>query len=382
MSVKIRPYRRGGFEVDIVVKLADGAIIRNRKRSPVASRSGSLRWGQERERMIFQLGRLPERVPEPQQKEEVPTLEEFTPRYVEGHLVANRRKPSAIEAYRSILRTHLLPQLGKRRLDSIADEDIQSLKARLANKSPKTVNNVLSVLSTLLKTAKRWKVIPSFSIEIGLLKVARKPVEFYEFHQYADLVTAAEEMDTARQVTVLLGGDAGLRRGEIIALEWTDCDLRRSQLTVRQSEWMGHVTVPKGGQPRIIPMTRKLHAALVAHRHLRGPRVLYREDGNTLTSRVARNWLNSVQHRAGLRPTGLHILRHSFCSHLAMRGAPTKAIQELAGHQQLSTTQRYMHLAPSAREGAIRLLDDRSEGTSALGDILETGPSGLLRKEK
>ncbi|HEV3063318.1 MAG TPA: hypothetical protein VGY48_34050, partial [Vicinamibacterales bacterium] len=42
---------------------------------------------------------------------------------------------------------------------------------------------------------------------------------------------------------------------------------------------------------------------------------------------------------------------------LAMRGAPGRAIQELAGHSDLTTTQRYMHLSPAAVEGAIRLLD-------------------------
>jgi site-specific recombinase XerD len=57
------------------------------------------------------------------------------------------------------------------------------------------------------------------------------------------------------------------------------------------------------------------------------------------------------------------MLRHTFCSHLAMRGAPARAIQELAGHQDLGTTQRYMHLTPAASASAIRLLD---------GDGLET----------
>jgi site-specific recombinase XerD len=49
-------------------------------------------------------------------------------------------------------------------------------------------------------------------------------------------------------------------------------------------------------------------------------------------------------------------------SHLAMRGAPARAIQELAGHQDLSTTQRYMHLSPAAFESAIRLLDGTGSG--------------------
>jgi site-specific recombinase XerD len=46
-------------------------------------------------------------------------------------------------------------------------------------------------------------------------------------------------------------------------------------------------------------------------------------------------------------------IRHTFCSHLAMRGAPAKAIQELAGHADLTTTMRCMNLSPAARQDAI-----------------------------
>jgi site-specific recombinase XerD len=67
---------------------------------------------------------------------------------------------------------------------------------------------------------------------------------------------------------------------------------------------------------------------------------------------------------------GVHVLRHTFCSHLAMRGAPARAIQELAGHRDLSMTQRYMHVSPAAIESAIRLLDGSDRGRR--GEILET----------
>jgi len=67
--------------------------------------------------------------------------------------------------------------------------------------------------------------------------------------------------------------------------------------------------------------------------------------------------LQTVARQTNLRSNGAHILRHTFCSHLAMRGAPARAIQELAGHRDLSTTQRYMHLNPSAVADAIRLLE-------------------------
>ena len=72
--------------------------------------------------------------------------------------------------------------------------------------------------------------------------------------------------------------------------------------------------------------------------------------------------------RANVRK-GIHILRHTFCSHLAMRGAPVRAIQELVGHADLSMTQRYMHLSPAALDAAIKLLD-RPYFEKFRGDIL------------
>ncbi len=77
---------------------------------------------------------------------------------------------------------------------------------------------------------------------------------------------------------------------------------------------------------------------------------------------------------------GVHILRHSFCSHLAMRGAPARAIQELAGHKDLSMTQRYMHLSPAALDAAIRLLEQPAgppqagRAVQSFGDGVDTGP--------
>jgi len=55
-----------------------------------------------------------------------------------------------------------------------------------------------------------------------------------------------------------------------------------------------------------------------------------------------------------------------------MRGAPPKAIQELAGHADLTMTQRYMHLSPAALDAAISLLE-RPSGDQSCGDMLATG---------
>ena len=148
MSVKIRPFRSGGWEVDIRVLLPNGEELRERKKAPVTSKSGAQRWGQDRERHLLQHGR-----PEP--KKEVPTVQEFASRFLDGHARANRQKPSGIAAKETILRTHLLPIFASQRLDQIDSEQVQRLKLHLHGKAPKTVNNVLSVLNVLLKNESR-----------------------------------------------------------------------------------------------------------------------------------------------------------------------------------------------------------------------------------
>ena len=69
---------------------------------------------------------------------------------------------------------------------------------------------------------------------------------------------------------------------------------------------------------------------------------------------------------------GAHRLRHTFCSHLAMRGAKLLEIKELVGHRSVTTTQGYMHLSPAAADSAIQLLDNRG----SIGEIVETAVAG------
>ena len=232
-------------------------------------------------------------------------------------------------------------------------------------------------LSMLLKMAVKWKVMGAMPCSIELLKVSQRLPRFYEFGQYAALVEAAGKIDTSTLLVVLLGGDAGLRRGEMIGLRWCDVDLRRKQLLIEQSIWKGIADAPKSGHGRIIPMTDALASALQRHRHLRGERVLCVEDGTPATDKILRRWVTAAKRRAQLpvKPGALHILRHTFCSHLAMRGAPAKAIQELAGHENLMTTLRYMHLSPAARTSAIGLLNGRqgADDSVGFGDMVETG---------
>jgi site-specific recombinase XerD len=76
--------------------------------------------------------------------------------------------------------------------------------------------------------------------------------------------------------------------------------------------------------------------------------------------------LNRAIKRAGLGAFGWHTTRHTFASHLVMRGVPLKAVQELMGHATILMTMRYAHLAPDVARDAVKLLDlPMSEAHSA-----------------
>lgn len=378
MTVRTRAYkgRKGQWEVDIRFNDPDGNEVRQRVRAPVGSRTGAQKWGEEREKAL--LLRSYNKRGEDRSVREVPTLEAFWLRFEQEHVKAERHKPSTQRSTEQRFETHLRPLFGQVPLNKINNECVQKLKATMSKAAPKTVNNVLSTLSVMLNKAVEWGVLDALPCQIRLLKQTFHERDFYDFQTYDRMVSAAGRVGHVEKIIILLGGEAGLRMGEILALRWTALDFERGMLKVRESDWRGTVTSPKSGRTREVKMTDELSRALRAHKHLRGERVLTQEDGQPFTERMIRRRIEAVERRAEMEVTGrIHVLRHTFCSHLAMEGAAAKAIQELAGHANLTTTMRYMHLSPSARDEAVALLNRRRSNKgdgSTRGDILEMRP--------
>jgi integrase len=156
---------------------------------------------------------------------------------------------------------------------------------------------------------------------------------------------------------IVVGLKTGLRQGELLALRWDDVDLVTGRLVVRRAVARGVVGTPKGRRRREIPLSGEALGVLKAHRHLRGELVFCHEHGGMLEPDRTNRALWRACRKAALRRIGWHTLRHTFASHLVMRGVPLKAVQELLGHESIQMTMRYSHLTPDVRRDAVELLD-------------------------
>jgi site-specific recombinase XerD len=76
-----------------------------------------------------------------------------------------------------------------------------------------------------------------------------------------------------------------------------------------------------------------------------------------LTKNEAKAPLGRARRKAGIVALRWHDLRHTFASHLVMRGVPLEAVQELLGHATIEMTMRYGHLSPHVPRDAVRSLD-------------------------
>jgi len=300
-----------------------------------------------------------------QRKKVVPTLNEFA----DGVFLPKSKlenKHSSYLSKESILRIHIRPTLGDRRLDQIKYADIEDLKirvrlpteARKTDLSAKSANNVLTVLRSLLQEARERGVIDVVP-RIKWLKTPPSTFDFLHFDEASRLVEAA---DGEWETMILFALRTGLRLGEILALRWDDVDLVRGQVTVARGVARGVVSSPKSGKQRHVSLSPEIVRALKAHRHLRGELVFCTGSGRMFTDNECKHPLRRACKRAGLRRVGWHKLRHSFASHLAMRGVPIKVVQELLGHATIEMTMRYAHLAPEVKHDAVALLDQNHDG--------------------
>jgi integrase len=296
------------------------------------------------------------RVREPQQpRKEVPLFGAFADEFLATYAEINN-KPSEVQTKRQTFTHHVKPMFGKLRLDRIGPREIEGYKSEKirAGYSPKTVNNHLIVLRKLLAVAVEWQMLDRVP-RMKWLKVPKPDFDFLTFLE-ADRLESAAAGEGQVGAMISLARHTGLRQGELLGLQWRDVDLKIGVLTVRRACVRGVLVTPKSGRTRDIPLNA-IATSLLTELPRSAIWVFPGPDGNPLPRGQCKWPLYRACREAGLRQIGWHVLRHTFASHLVMRGAQLKVIQELLGHATIEMTMRYAHLSPDVRKDAVRLLE-------------------------
>jgi integrase len=305
-----------------------------------------------------------------QKRREALTVEELLTRYVASPAFAEKAETTKATD-RGRIERHLMPLLGSKHADLLTSDDVR--RAQVAIKDGKTAGRFKTVARGLAKvkggagTADKSVLILraaySWAVSEGILednpaaavKVAQpgqRDTIMGGSDDYAQLFRTLSKMENEHRIrstvadAIRIIALTGARRGEVVGMKWEHVDLKTGLVTLPPKS---HKTGSKTGKPRHIGLPAE--AQVIIARQPKGELgdYVFRPSKGKGTLAIAKPWMK-VRTEAQLPANlGLHGLRHSLASHLAMAGASAVELMEAMGHKQVSTTQRYIHFAERAR---------------------------------
>lgn len=161
------------------------------------------------------------------------------------------------------------------------------------------------------------------------------------------------------KIAILLSHQAGLRVGEIASLVWTDVLDRNQQV---KAMFYLRAEETKAGEARQVHLSQSLqkqltafYAAFSAHKRVTDP-VVMSQKGGAFSANSLCQLFKHIYEAAGIEDASSHSGRRWFITQLAHSGVSPKVIMELAGHKQLTTTQRYIQVDDRMKQQAVELL--------------------------
>jgi integrase len=245
-------------------------------------------------------------------------------------------------------RKHIAPRFAEKALDTIMPLDIERMKLELKKSltprgkpySAQTIKHNLNLLSRLFNRAIKWGMFNGDNPvkKVQPVRVDNQKTEFLTDEEVERLLQVLDEWPCRVSATfVRFALFSGLRRGEIIKLQWNDVDFERGMVTLRE---------PKGGKTQSIPLSNEAFSAL-RELGITGEYVFPGKSGGERYD-FKGPW-QRIRKAAGLPDDfRFHGLRHHFASTLVSNGVDLAVVKELLTHKDMATTQRYAHLAPDA----------------------------------
>lgn len=286
----------------------------------------------------------------------IATVAEFAERW--RREVLSKRKPSTVLSANSHLETHIIPELGKLRLDQLGPENQQIFVNSLTGASRKTVLNILSTLSSMVNTAANWGYAHR-RIEPAKLVLPERnthvPAHFTRSQVESIFGLAQEPWRTLFIVLAM----TGLRAGEALGLQWGDVDFEHHCIHIRRSAWYGKAQSTKS-KSSAAPITMPTALAAVLREYQSAwrenpERYLFvtRNGRPPSSNKIVEYHLWPVLDALNIQRCGLHAFRHTVASLIVDAGYAPEVAQQQLRHSNARTTLGYIHLRGGITEKAM-----------------------------
>jgi len=265
-----------------------------------------------------------------------PTVQGLADRYLAEHATRKRERSAAEDE--SLLRQHILPRLGRLRVEAVRRADIEALHREVSKATPIRANRALSLLTKMFNLAIGWELRADSPCR-GIQKNPENKRERYltpaELERLMAALAEHPYQSSACAVRLLLL--TGARRNEVLAATWDQFDLA-------VGVWVKPASNTKQNKLHRVPLSAPARQLLSEMREKATGEALFPgRRGNDQQASLKTFWA-SICKAADIQGVRVHDLRHSYASYLASSGLSLPVIGALLGHSSPVTTQRYAHL--------------------------------------
>ncbi len=281
--------------------------------------------------------------------------------------------------YRSAIKKHLIPAIGHISLQKLTAQRVQALYAQKLDEglSPRSVGIIHAVLHSSLENAVKWNLVSrNVTSMVSVPRTTSHEVTALNSEQAQKLLEASRGHHL--EALVLLAITTGMRRGELLALRWSDIDFENSILFVKRSV----NRIPSQGYVENDPKTRTSKRKIMLPNVAKDVLKEHRERQGLVRVKTGEKWrdmdlvfcnhlggylhtshvltaFHKLVEDAGLPPIRFHDLRHSAATILLVKGVHPKVVQELLGHSSIvMTMDTYSHVLPSMQREAMNTMDE------------------------
>lgn len=281
------------------------------------------------------------------------TVQELVAKYLEEHSKPNKAEGTyKNDGYFFV---KILQEFGGLKVNQVTPKLIHEfiVKRRKDGVSDTTINHELRLLRHAFKFAvKVWDLIDETPfLHLDIPKGGKKRVRYLSPEEEKSLY---KELPEWLIPIVIVARETGLRLSNIANLTWKQVDLFKRIIVIEQT---------KNGDPIGLPMTEKLFETLKARNKVRRLDTDYvfafKKDGTPYLRYFISEQFRAACKKAGVENYRFHDNRHDFCSRLVQAGVDLYTVAALAGHKDVTTTQRYAHLSPEKLRDAVKVLDKK-----------------------